>query len=48
MNAYHFLCDGPMWPWRKDGTCQTCGVMVLFWWRSVPKAEAAGRKAGGK
>ena len=29
MNAYHTPCGGPMWPWRKDGTCRTCGKQVL-------------------
>jgi len=35
MNAYHFLCGGPLWPWRKDGTCRTCGKMVLFYLRPL-------------
>lgn len=32
----HYRCGGPIWPWRKDGTCRTCGKIVL----PAPRAAA--------
>ena len=29
VSVTHYRCGGPMWPWRKDGTCQTCGEPAL-------------------